>query len=535
MVLLLAVRLLAVLVGWVAIQFTPGDAHFFESKMVYLARQVSAGKPLYPPWADFPYEPNFYTPAYFLITGLLGRLFALDDVGLRLVGRLLTWLSAGTTAFGAYAIVLRETGNRRAGGVAALAALSAAPLVAFGHMTRPDMMATTIALLGFWLYSDPSCRWRRVWSAPLFALATLTKQTALAAGMAAVLWDMLQGRWRQATAWAGAWLACVGVFIAATTLFWEPRCARDILGAGADPFSMGAGLQVLRLLVHSAPELGVVLLAFLTTCRESAGYRAIALFGVAAAGLGTLGCFKLGSDLNYFLDLAIAAAISTGILWSRMCPAEVGLAATVAGKWRRIIAASLCLLYVACLAGVSLVWTAGEASSRIQKWLRVRQHDPEARQFEQLVRFVRSPHRRVLTDNSYLALQSAHQPPFLDVFLFRVLVNDGRVVPKRLLAAIDEQAFDCVLSSADLRDDYLFSFPVAIRDAIQDRYTLAGYLGGMLVYVRKTNAKGSGLALPLENIGSEAASGVGRPVSSTRDRGSALPTTRSMFARRARE
>src|SRR5262249_49956329 len=95
----------------------------------------------------------------------------------------------------------------------------------------------------------------------------------------------------------------------------------------------------------------------------------------------------------------------------------------------------------------------------------------------------------VLTDRPDLALKSAEPPPFVDPFLFRVLVQGGRVQPTELIRRIDNQEYDIVLSTAQIVDPtyerYQFGYPPVVAQAIRRQYVFRSHLAGMFLYQRR--------------------------------------------------
>ena len=149
-----------------------------ETEAVQAVRQVASGGPLYgPPTLEF--AAPVYTPLYFYVSALLGRLFGEALPTLRLVSLL---ASVGSAALLAH-LVRRET-------YSPLAAIAAAALfVGSTHLASTALdLARTDALSVFWLLAAIACARvpRLTVACGVFAaLAILTKQTTalVAAGL----------------------------------------------------------------------------------------------------------------------------------------------------------------------------------------------------------------------------------------------------------------------------------------------------------------------------------------------------------------
>ena len=209
-------------------------------------------------------------------------------------------------------------------------------------------------------------------------------------------------------------------------------------------------------------------------------------------------CFRFGADMNYFLDLAVVGSISTGILWSsadRGCARDVGsvpgralqfrpMAAAGQGQraWRDVI---FWTVYLAA-ASLSLLWAVVRLVDRLEVCQAFRAQTPLYVQYTDLVRLVRSPELRVLTDSPHLALKNYHEPPFVDPVLFRYLVDTGRIQPFELIAQIEDRQFDFILSTKQLverdYDQYIFGYPRVVAAAVRRHYVYQRTFGPVFVY-----------------------------------------------------
>jgi hypothetical protein len=133
-----------------------------------------------------------YPPVYYLLTWP-GQHLAGSDPTFK-VGRALSigaTLLAGLCIFG---IVFSLTRDPLAGAIGAALWWSLGLVVFWGSLVKPDILALTFGLCGLWwvLARPPNQVW---WSLPFFWLDFFTKQTAIAAGIAVVIWLLLT-RWR---------------------------------------------------------------------------------------------------------------------------------------------------------------------------------------------------------------------------------------------------------------------------------------------------------------------------------------------------
>ena len=92
---------------------TPREVRELESKLVHLAWRVQAGVCLYPAWQDYPHVTNFFSPGYFLVVGLIGRLTGAGLQELFVIGRAITVACALATAVVTGWVVCRSDGPAR--------------------------------------------------------------------------------------------------------------------------------------------------------------------------------------------------------------------------------------------------------------------------------------------------------------------------------------------------------------------------------------------------------------------------------------
>ncbi|HET6312852.1 MAG TPA: hypothetical protein VFH60_03375 [Chloroflexia bacterium] len=156
-----------------------------------------------------PYPPLFY------LLNLPGQHLAGAEPTFK-VGRTLSILATifvGITIFG---VVVALTRDRLAGAVGAAAWWSLGVVTFWGSLVKPDMTAVALGLAGlWWLAARPE---RQAWWALVFFLAAFyTKQTAIAAAGAGILW-LLVMRPRTGFGFAGAY--AVGAIVPSAILTW---------------------------------------------------------------------------------------------------------------------------------------------------------------------------------------------------------------------------------------------------------------------------------------------------------------------------
>lgn len=472
------------------------EAHHLESKMVHLAWRVQHGERLYPEWRDGPYVCNFFTPLYFVTVGRIGRSVgaSLDD--LYAIGRAVT-IAAELAAAAMLVLAVHARYGRVPALVAASVAVGSAAETGFAVMTRPDVLADTLGLAGF-LLAIGATPPRRVAGTTLLALAVLTKQTAVLYLIATGLAWLARGRPRMALAIAGGGAAATAAAIVALTLIVEPRMARDILGEAFLPWTLPGWLALWERVIRLAPELPVLVAAgawlwAAGPCRDPA---LLALAATQAIGVLILPA-KTGADLNYWLAWRAVATLAAGAL---------AAAALQPGDRPRRLAIGLLVV----VTSVAVTIHPGHYRSLFARSMGEFLASPEGREVivthRAIARVAADPGARFLTDDGYFDIRQGARALFADPWLFRSLVEVGRVNPKALRQSIERRDFARVVTRKNLFDpdypEYGFGLPRNLVPSLRRHYELESQVYGLFLYVpRREVAEPAGTTPPVREGG----------------------------------
>ena len=462
---------------------SPLEVFHLEAKMVLLAYRVEAGAALYPEWHDYPHVANFFGPVYFVVVGLLGAATDADIPDLFRIGRGLTFASGLLTTL-VLGAVLGVRYGRGAGVAGAVVSLGASPMYGFSTMVRPDLMAETLGLGGFFL-SGHRTRAGRVAAVALLALAILTKQTAVIFLVASAGASAVEGEWRRAWGVLAGSASLLIALVVAITLLSEPNFAASIAGEAKSPWVVSEWLRTLRHLVEFSPDLLLIpaIGLWLWTRRgaETREVRWAVLAIVLLAGSVVMSA-KYGADLNYFLSLRAPEALAIGTLWHAGRAEKGG---------RR--SASLCT--AAGLAMLALVPGAFHAASQAlfarkqAAFLAGPTGQSLLRSYEKGIQLARDPDYRLLTDLGLLDLYQGERAAFGDPWLFRRLVDTGQIEPSLIIRRIDDQYYDLIVTTSDLnsadRASETFGLPMALAVRARERYAPIRVEAGLFYYGRR--------------------------------------------------
>jgi hypothetical protein len=456
---------------------TPREVGDLESKFVHLVWRVQAGARLYPPWRNYPHVTNFFSPGYFLVVGLLGKVSGADLHGLFVIGRAVTVACALLTAIVLGFAIGRNCGLG-AGIIGAVASLGAAPMIGAALMVRPDTMAELLSTAGFLLVLGKA-RWTCVAGLLLLLAAILTKQTAAIFLMAASAALWASGRPGRAT-----WLLSGGVLAAAAVValgtLYEPMFASSLVGEARAPMDLLNWVAQLHELGAGAPDLLVVpLFGLVVWLAERPRQTGPIILWLVVLTSGLLTAVKLGSGLNYFLSLRLIEAMALGTMWR--------VAKSDAGRSPIWLAAAL-LLTSASLSPGAILAVQNARLARLDAQFYPR---PAGQRFlqaqRQIFEIAEDPQRRLLTDSGLLQLHQKERAPFVDPFQFRWLVSTGVIRPEVILENLRAQSYDLVITTSELyRREYDAStsgFPEVIARAAREHYRPADRRLGLFIYV----------------------------------------------------
>lgn len=299
----------------------PYPLDYGEAPLVDQAMRLAAGQNIYR--ADVstpPYTISNYPPGYVLVLTPFVKLFGPNFWAGRLIS-LLSSLAAGSCL----ALIVYEFSREKLAAWAAALLFWAIPYVVhWSTLLRIDLLALALSLAALTvLVRRPEGRRSLVVGAALLTAAIYTRQSyALAAPLAACVWLWTQGGWRRACTLAAlvagaSLLLFLGLNLATGGGFYF-----NVVTANVNAFEMsrlGWNLSRIR------DELPLLLLIgaaslFLTPGRTRSWSLAVPY--LVGAFLSTLTIGKVGSNVNYFLELCAALSLTAGlaIAWSREHP-----------------------------------------------------------------------------------------------------------------------------------------------------------------------------------------------------------------------
>ena len=333
---------LAVAVGWLITDSLrlatsmPAQLNYLDGYIVDDALRIAAGEALYEDPSVAPYAINMYTPAAMYAMAALIR-GGVDGFS---AGRLLSLLSVIGVA-----LIIALTGWPRTGWLALAVGLLYLlhPIQwPWSLVVRPDEPALLLAIAAIALLTVDDRRW---WlpAALLLAASLLTKQSSIAAPVAAGCWLLLKN-WRRGMAFAAVYASAVGASV--LLLQWRTGglFLLHVAVANDHPFSWNRVVSMYHRFILSNPLVVGLLVVLLGVVVWRRRWSLPAVYAFTSAGVA-MAVGRLGASLNHFLEpvaaiFLLAACDFPVEFFERRRPVRMAIAALLAAGFSLSAAAS---------------------------------------------------------------------------------------------------------------------------------------------------------------------------------------------------
>ena len=262
--------------------------------------------------------------------------------------------------------------------------------------------------------------------------------------------------------------------------FFEPHALSCLLDEGANPFSLVHGLGVWKHLLQTSPDLPFFTLVGLAWWSRGPGRnRDLFVLTICLVVFTVMSAAKIGSDLNYFLGLRVIEAVFIGSLFGTAAPRSSS----------RLFALSLAVGTLLMAIGLNHGWERYLHARHVTRDLTTPLGQEMLHQYREVIDLGSRTDMQILTDTDVVALRQLDRAPFVDSFLFRLLVDSGRIEPRRMEQLLREEQYDLLVigSSLVLRDEpgyqeQLFSLPDRVARVARAHYVPVARHGQFTLY-----------------------------------------------------
>lgn len=404
---------------------TPNDG--LEGTLLHEAQIVKRGEPLYRPIVPQEFVSAPYTPFHTIMLSL----FPFDQTDPFANGRMIS-----IVAFGLIALLLGANvathGNRWLGILAAAFWLAFPPAQLWTTRIKPDVLALCLTTGGLYLGSLRRGRWAD-WAAVVFALAFLTKQTALIAPFAVGL-NLLITDWRRALRYGLIYGLAIGVPYFAFDLPNNRLMTAHVWGLHrSEWWDFNLFWKYVRLLGWYLPLLGLSLLA-IKHVRQQFAYRQAMLYAVFAP-VTLYAAGEIGAHHNHLFETMtawiVAGGISAGLLIDQF-------RSSASMKRGLAVSAITLLLVQAWLMRTTPAWYRGEFVPL---------------DLARYVIYIQSKQGDVLLDNPGLAISAGKPIVFDDPSTMGPAIESGVWDPSMMHDKIRTKHFSLIMLEVDVTSE----------------------------------------------------------------------------------
>jgi 4-amino-4-deoxy-L-arabinose transferase-like glycosyltransferase len=447
--------------GWSVVTY-PYPVDYGEGPLLDQAVRLARSENIYDrDLTAAPYTVANYPPLYVLAQTPWVRIF-----GPALwYGRLLSWLCVVASAL-LIALILQALAGEWLASIAGGACLLVMPYAAYwAPLFRTDSLALALSLAALYvLVRTPPKRWALLTSAVLLTAAVYTRQTyVLAAPLAAFAWLVAQeGNRRRGTTLAALVVGTGGSVLCIVNLATDGGFLFHTFTANVNAYRVDRLVRYLRELAFLLPVFLFLGAAFVVAGRRihTTSWRLVAPYfaGALLAGL-TIG--KVGSNVNYFLELCAALSLAAG--------------ATLAGLRSRPMARNVVILVLLLQLSVLL------GGTRYQQHLRWKLEQRAV--MDRLMHLVHHTDGTVLADEALGLLPLDGRPVHVQPFELTQLAHRGAWDPAPFLAELDRRAFAAVLVyRVPWSEIHRTRWTPEMLERLERGYDASGVVGHTVVY-----------------------------------------------------
>jgi hypothetical protein len=420
---------------------------------------LASGRQLYQAIGPAPYIVTNYPPVYPAILSI----FTDPDNASFFAGRFISVISTIMLAVAAAGCVNGVTKNRTAGWIAGLMVLASPVIYFWGALLRVDILASALGIIALWIAI--SARGAGIfWSLPFLIAAIFTRQSSVEAAFAiaaSLLLTRKQGQGTNGTSTTTGVVIVVGWIIGVVAIlmllqfltggeFWR----HTVIYTRTQFYPE----RILTAAKWILPAHSIILLLAIFTLPgvfKDRKKRILGFYFIGSLATALLSG-KVGSDLNYFINLIIASSCLAGIFAFDMMNAIGNL--KVKPGW---------------ILAVLLLVPAGIFQSGLLEGNRGYSFTPQLEDNltgQRIVETLSSVNGPILSEDEGFCILAGHEVLF-NPFIMSEMAREGFWDETPFVNAIVNKEFDIIMLRFDVNDPYNDDQPGAGGHAGWDRFT----------------------------------------------------------------
>jgi hypothetical protein len=454
-----------------------GDWMYSDGVMVYHVLRVRDGFSMYPDFGESPFLAMAYWPLYFLVSGLISRVAALEAHGAMYVMRALTVAGTVLGAVSVAGLVMACGARRVSALVAAGLFLTAYVVHPWAYAARSDLAGLGLALAGFLVLLKSDRLTSTAAAALLMAAGFSCKQTFIICIGTAGLVLLWRREWLRLVTLSAVWVLTVGALGLTMQLHSGGHFYLNTVTSNLLPFRLQTMLDHMSLYVSlSLPILVLAGVGWRGVPSNGRALGPVRIYLVLITVMSLVTVSRAGSYYNHLIEMTALLTVLAGVGFERCLLIRDAMASrTETPRWPGLFAMGVLAVAVGA-AGLPLAALAFKAMN---------QPDRSA-----LVEVIRNAPGPVLTEKDAMAVVLAGKEPIggdpLGVALF---ARKGIWEPEPLNAMVRSQQFALIVLNRPIEESAAFDdfdwWPPGTPELMQQQYRFERRLGTYYLYVPK--------------------------------------------------
>ncbi|MCX7918235.1 MAG: glycosyltransferase family 39 protein [bacterium] len=440
----------------------PYDLDNEEGFILNQTKLLAQGKTIYPTLNDYPYTVGNYPPVFQLVCVPLTWIFGNSHA----IGRTLSVLSTLLIGLIVFLIVKRITNTNTPAFIAALFPFATHYFYRWAAYNRVDMLALFFSLLGIYLiwrifeiHNSKSKISGVLIPCILFILAFYTKQSMVAAPVAAAIYLFMKDK-KQARMLVFVYLVGIIIVFLVGNTITSGEFYQHLVVYNMNPFSWFTVWLYAKNLIYFYPIfLMLVLFALFALGREKINILFSLYFSFSV--IVALSCGKVGSAVNYLLELIAASSILFGISINKFRISKP------------MVINVLLIVQLVWIYHIPYKFEYGETPTK-KDWFYARETE----------KYIQQTMGMIVSDDAAMLVRN-YRPVLFQPFIMSTLARQKLWDQTPVVNDLNQQKFDLIILYFDVnRNPDLERYTEEMINAIRTNYHLVDHLGKYWVYSR---------------------------------------------------